>query len=510
MSMNAAQTNELFGTTGYDSIAIRTTEAARSDLDATQAAIAAAVPDLEVLTQASLADETAAEFNEQINIIQSVLLGFAGISLLVSIFIIGNTFAIVLQQRTREMGLLRLIGADAKQLRRGALGEASVIGLLTSAIGIPGGVGVAVGLTALFSAIGATLPDYDIIIAARTIAVALAVSVGVTLIAAWWPSRQATRVPALAALRSNSAGRSTTGRRRLIAGVALAILGAVVAGFGVIADGSTSSTFTLMGIGSLAIFIAVTMVSPRLVAPVSSTLGAVLNRLGMPGRLAVRNASRHATRTATTAMALMIGLAVVSMALVVGQSVKTQIGSDLDDAMLANYLLTDQASEAGFPAAIVTEIDADPTFDAVTGFRIADMQVSDELAIVEVTAARFDALPELFDLDISEGSINATDNGALVSRARADADAIAVGDAVDVTLENGTATTLNVSGIFDSESVIQQDWAVDVSVFDDAGIVASELWVAFSIPWGQVLVLVAIATVVVSSRHCCPPSGQAV
>lgn len=483
MSMNAEQANDLFGTIGYDSILVGVADAARADLAGAEAAIAAAVPELDVLTQATIADETAAEFNTQIDIIQYVLLGFAGISLLVSIFIIGNTFAIVLQQRTREMGLLRLVGADAAQLRRSALGEAGVIGLLASAIGIPGGIGVAAGLTALFNAIGVTLPEYDIIVAARTIAVALAVGLGVTLIAAWWPTRKATQVSALSALRSNDAGRSDTGRTRLVAGALVGILGAVVATLGVTAEGSTSSMLTMMGAGALMIFIAVTMVSPRLVGPVAAAFGVVLERLGMSGRLAVRNASRQAGRTATTATALMIGLAVVSMALVVGQSVKSQISSNLESAVLADYLLTDQAGQAGFPSSIVEEIDADPVFDAVTGFRFAEMQVDEE--IVDVTAARFDDLPALLDLDVSEGSIStalagSSNDTVLVSRELADIDGIVVGDTVDVTLDNGVETTLNVSAIFDGDAVVQQDWLVDVGVFDRAGVTASELWVAFS------------------------------
>ncbi len=482
MSMNAEQTDSLFGTVGYDSIVVGVTEAARADLAGMEAAIAAAVPELNVVTQASLADETAAEFNTQIDIIQYVLLGFAGISLLVSIFIIGNTFAIVLQQRTREMGLLRLVGADAKQLRRSALGEAGVIGLVASAIGIPGGIGVAAGLTGLFSAIGVALPEYDITVAPRTIGVALAVGLGVTLIAAWWPTRQATSISALAALRSNAAGRSSVGRARLITGAALGIFGAAIAGLGVVGDGSTSSMLTLMGAGSLMIFIAVTMVSPRLVAPISTAFGVVIGRLGMPGRLAIRNASRQAGRTATTATALMIGLAVVSMALVIGQSVKSQISSNLETSVLADYLLTDQAAEAGFPTAIVDEIDADATFDAVTGFRLAEMQVDDE--IVDVTAARFSDLPALFDLDVTEGAIDRADDTVLVSRARADLDAIAVGDSIDVTLDSGVATTLTVSAIFDNDAVVTQDWLVDVGVFDRAGVAASELWLAFSVADG--------------------------
>ncbi len=503
MSMNADQTDQLFGTVGFDSIAIAMTNSGRADLAGAEAAIRAAVPELDVLTQASLADETAAEFNTQIDIIQYVLLGFAGISLLVSIFIIGNTFAIVLQQRTREMGLLRLVGADAKQLRRGALGEAGVIGLLASAIGIPGGIGVATGLTALFTAIGVTLPEYDLTVAPRTIGVALLVGLGVTLIAAWWPTRKATQVPAIAALRSGESGRTESGPLRLVAGLCLGVVGMVIAGLGVAGNGSTSAMLTMMGVGALMIFVAVTTISPRLVAPVASSFGLVLERLGMPGSLAVRNARRQAGRTATTATALMIGLAVVSMALVVGQSIKSQIGSNLETAMLADYLLTDQAAEAGFPTAIVEEIDADPTFDAVTGFRVAEMQVDDE--IVDVIAARFGHLPTLFDLDVTEGAIDGADDSVLVSRARADLDAIAVGDAIDVTLETGVATTLNVSAIFDNDAVVTQDWVVDVDVFDRAGVTASDLWLAFSVANGVDSATATTAVEALAERY---PQGE--
>ena len=503
MSMNAGQTDELFGTVGFDSIVISLNEEARADLAAAESRIQDAVPELEVLTQTSLADEAAAEFNTQIDIIQSVLLGFAGVSLLVSIFIIGNTFAIVLQQRTREMGLLRLIGADAGQLRRSALAEAAAIGLLASAIGIPGGIGVASGLTALFGAIGVDLPTYDIVVGARTIAVALGVGLGVTLIAAWWPTRAATRVPALAALRQGTTGRTGEGRARFVAGIGVGLIGVVLAALGVASGDSTAAMITLMSVGSLMIFVAVTLVSPRLVAPVARGFGVVLERFGVPGVLAVRNARRQASRTATTATALMIGLAVVSMALVIGQSVKSQLSSNLDSAVLADYLLTDQASEAGFPTVIVDEIDADPSFDAVTGFRVSEMRVEEE--IVEVTAARLQDLPLLLDLDVTEGEISSSEGAVLISRDRADLDDLALGQSFDVTLDNGVDTTLTVSGIFDGDAVVTQDWVVDVAVFDQAGVSATEMWVAFSVADGLDDAASTIAVGAIAERY---PQGE--
>jgi len=478
MAMNAGQTDALFGTVGYDSIAVALTDSARADLATAEAAVQAAMPGLDVLNQATIADETAAEFNTQIDLIQTILLAFAGVALLVSIFIIGNTFAIVLQQRTREMGLLRLIGADARQLRRGALGEAGFIGVLASSVGIPGGIGVAAGLTALFGAIGAQFPAYDIIVSTRTVAVAAAVGIGVTMLAAWWPTRTATRVPALAALRSGVAGETGSSRSRTTTGLIFGLLGAGVALAGVFGSASSAAALTLMGVGAVALFVAVTLISPRLVAPATSAFGVALERLGMPGRLAVRNARRQAGRTATTATALMIGLAVVSMALVVGESVKTQLGSGVERVVLADYLLTDQVADAGFPSTVVDELISDPAYATVTGFRNSEMMVGEE--IVGVTASRLGDLSELFDLQISDGSITNEPTQLLVSRDRADADSLLPGDVIDVALSNGATTSLEVSAVFDTESIVTDDWLVDIAVFDQAGISSSESWIAFN------------------------------
>lgn len=481
MSMNAAESAELFGTSGYDSIAVAVSDPARADLAATEQAVQAAVPELIVIDQATLADETASEFNSQVDIVQNILLGFAGVSLLVSIFLIANTFAIVLQQRTREMGLLRLVGADAGQLRRGAMGEAAVIGVLASLIGIPGGIGVAAGLTALFDAIGVTLPAYDIMIPTRTLVVAAAVGIGVTLVAAWWPTRAASRVPAMAALRSGEAGRAPSYRGRTIAAAIIGAAGITAAALGMAAEATAPSIFGVVG-GAVALFVAVTVIAPLLVGPVTAAFGVVLERLGMPGRMAVRNARRQAGRTASTATALVIGLAVVSMALVVGESVKTQLGETVDSAVRADYILSDQASEAGFPTAIVDEIAADPAFGAVTGFRSAEMQVDDE--VVGVAAADFAQLPELLDLSVSDGGFDtdsdATPNGALVHRDRAEADLLTVGSTVDVLMESGVDTSLVITGIFDDDALLDEDWLVDVALFDNTGVTVSETWIAFS------------------------------
>jgi len=211
-------TQELFGRVDQlDTIAVAFDNGV--DRAATVAAIAAVVPSGAVaIEQADLLAETTSDFTSNIDIINNILLGFAGVALFVSIFIIANTFAIVLGQRTKELALLRAIGASPAQVQRSALLEALLIGLIASALGILGGIGLNYGLQALFNAIGADLPKTDLIIARRTIITALVVGVGVTVLSSIGPARRASRVAPLAALqRSRRLAWLANCRRRTLA-----------------------------------------------------------------------------------------------------------------------------------------------------------------------------------------------------------------------------------------------------------------------------------------------------
>ena len=201
---------------GYDSIAVAVEPG--SDRGSVEAAMAGLIADTEVVDQATLESEQRAEFNQGIDILGNILLGFAGVSLFVSIFIIYNTFSIVLGQRTRELALLRTVGADPVQLRRSVKLEAVAIGLVASAVGIVAGIGVAIGLREVFGLFGAGLPDSPIIISIRTIAVAAAVGIGVTVLSAIGPARKASRVPPVVALRDGETAGASSHRLRMTLG----------------------------------------------------------------------------------------------------------------------------------------------------------------------------------------------------------------------------------------------------------------------------------------------------
>ncbi len=484
MNMNTEQAPSLFGTTGFESIGIALADDA--DEATVMGSLTAAFPAHEVVDQQTILEESSDEFGGQIELVRNILLGFAGVSLLVSVFIIYNTFAIVLSQRTREIGLLRLVGADASQVQRSSIGEAAFVGVISSMLGIPGGVAVAAGITALMGLIGAELPDYAIIIAPRTLIASALVGIGATVVAAWAPARKAARIPAMAALREGVVSDAEGRRRRTTIGFALAGVGLAAGALGVAGIGGTASTLTLMVVGGVALVVGVTLFSPLLVDPVVRVMGIGLRRTGIPGRLAIDNASRNSSRTATTAAALMIGLAVVGMALVVGESIKAQLGETLDSAVKADYLLTDQASLAGFPNQIVEEIEQAPEFGAVTGFRYSEIRIdggtaedvsADPLSIV---AADLVDVPELIDLDVSSGGYDTRSEAVLVAEKKADELGVGVGDVLDVTFASGDAGQLDVVGIFDDVSVLEVDFLVDTSSFSAAGVDESDLWIAFS------------------------------
>ncbi|MDJ0767902.1 MAG: ABC transporter permease [Ilumatobacter sp.] len=483
MNVDVDATPTLFGTDGFDSITVALD--AGTDQDAVMQSIASTLADVEVVDNETLLNEQSDEFNSQIGIIQNVLLGFAGISLFVSIFIIYNTFAIVLSQRTRELALLRTVGADPLQLRRSVLGEALVIGLLASGLGIVGGLGAARGLEALFGLIGADFPESPTIIATRTIVAALAVGVGVTMLAAFGPSRKAAKVPPIAALRDGAQASETSGRTRVVAGGALLAVGATAGAFGLVGAGTTAVTVTLLAGGAAVIFLGVSMLSPLLAGPVTHALGWPAQRLGgVAGRLAQRNAGRNPRRTATTAAALMIGLSMVTMALVIGESAKSTVSATLENSVEADYLVTDTASEAGFPTSLARDVEATGVFDAVSGYRAEDALIGGE--VVEVTAVEFDAVASLYDIDVVTGSFDtsAAEHPVMVVADTAAERGLAIGDRFDAEFAGDQVVTLTMAGTFDDQSIVDDDYLVDVATFDAVGSNAADDIIAMSIAEG--------------------------
>ena len=487
MQMNVAQAGELFGIDGVTTIQVQVTDGA--DPAAVQAAIAAALPTLEVVDHDTVVRDTTEGFTGEIDIIGNILLGFGGISLFVSIFIIYNTFAIVLSQRTKELALLRTIGADPRQIRRSVIGEALFIGVLASGLGIVGGVGVAKGLEALFNATGGSLPESPTILATRTIVAALVIGIGVTLIAAVGPARRASTVPAIAAMRGTDEATNPGSRTRILSGTGLLTLGAITGTFGLTGAGSTAVTVALMATGAVSIFLGVTLLSPMTVGVITRVLGWPLARLsGVSGSMAQQNAARNPRRTATTAAALMIGLALVSTSLIVGQSIKSNFGTTLEQSATGDYYVTDQLVEVDFPLELPAQIASNTElFDAVAGFRYVETRVDGEIA--EVVATDFTQLLPVMNADVREGDLGSSvDKPVLVAARHAEESGLVVGDMITTEFANGAAIDSTITGVFYDEALITSDFLYDESTFDAAGDITGHEWLAISLADGASLI----------------------
>jgi putative ABC transport system permease protein len=503
MQMNTDQASELFGVDGIGSVAVQVADGA----DATQvqadvqAAVVAAVPTAEVVDHATVLEETTTEFTDEIDMVGNILLGFGGVALFVSIFIIYNTFAIVLGQRTRELALLRTLGADAKQIRRSVLGEAFVVGVLASAGGIGGGIAVAKGIEALFLAIGVDLSDYPLILAPRTLIAAAVIGIGVTMIAAIGPARRAATVPPIAALTDRADSRGRVSKTRVTAGFGLLATGLIAGAAGLAGIGPTSATVAGLAFGAIAIFLGVTALSPVAVSGVTRVVGWPMRKVaGVAGRLAQQNAARNSRRTATTAAALMIGLALVSTALVVGESVKASLGSTLEQSALAEYYLTDELDDVEFPATLADELRASDAVTAATGFTPFEARVDG--TVTDVVGLDFDQIDAVLDLDVQAGAFDTgVTNPVVVSVDEADAIGAGIGDVVTLEVANGSSAETTIVGVFDDQAVVTEDYLFDTSVLADTGVPNTPEWLAVSIADGASPAAVAALVADLSDRY---------
>ncbi|MBW8795593.1 MAG: ABC transporter permease [Streptomyces sp.] len=286
------------------------------------------------------AKSSAADLGGFLDVIKYVMLGFAGIATLVGIFLIVNTFSMLVAQRTRELGLLRALGADRRQIRRSVLTEAVLLGLVGSTLGLGAGIGLAFGLIGLMSAFGMHLKAAEMVIGWGTPVAAYLVGVGVTFVAAYLPARRAAAVSPIAALAdADIAGVGKPLRVRAIIGSAVGALG-VAALVGCATAARTASAASLLGLGVILTLIATVIAGPLLVRPVIRVLGAAFPALfGSVGRMSQRNALRNPRRTGATAAALMVGLALVGGMSVASASMSKSFDQQIDRTLGADFVV---------------------------------------------------------------------------------------------------------------------------------------------------------------------------
>ncbi len=430
--------------------------------------------DVEIRDNAELVADTQADFDQGINVLNNVMLGFAVVALFVSIFIIANTFAIVVGQRTAQLALLRAIGATPSQVRRSTMAEALIIGVTASLIGLVAGLGITAGLQALFDALGADLPDAPLIMRTRTIVVAMVLGVGVTVLSAMGPARRAATIAPMQAMQASVEAPAPASRRRSLIGLATFAIGVAVGSFGLFTDaGSVANTITLLGAGAVLVFGAMTLMAPALVRPIVTVLGLPLRTLGAAGRLSTQNAGRNPRRTASTAASLTVGLGLVTTALVVGQSVKAGIFGLIDDSLNADVVIE---SETMLSSQTIDSLAASGTFDVLGAFHYDEVKIDGE--VEQIIGADLLAADALFDSEVSEGQIGGEPNTLLVYRGTADERGISVGDTIETTFPLGVTETLTVGAIFDSQSMFDHDFVIADNDWDDRFATDDYLWAA--------------------------------
>ena len=445
---DASTAQRLFNAAGhYDTIDVLAAPGA--DDVALQRAIARLLPrGVEVVTGQAVSDQLSAAVDHELSFISKLLLIFALVSLFVGGFTIFNTFSITVGQRTRELALLRVVGASRQQVFRSVLVEAAVTGLVASLIGLGLGVLAALGLRALLSAFGVTLPAEPLVFAARTPIVAVAVGVGVTVISAIVPATRAVRIPAVAALSDQDEDQSRPLRLRRVAG------GSAIAAAGVVAvvGGLTRPSTALEGIGALAIFIAAAMLVPILARPLSGVLGRPLEwLLGTPGRLGRRNSMRNPRRTSQTAAALMIGLALVSSVAVLGSSLSTSAAASVDSAINADYIVTGSGGFSRSVTAAVSRLHGVSTTNA-----IYQGQFEFHGAVSTLTAASPVRLSQTVNLHVRAGAAAPAMAAGqlLVDTNTAAADHLHVGMMVPVRFAQSGLTRLRIGAIIRPNPIV--------------------------------------------------------
>ena len=423
---------------------------------------------VEAVPGSVVVDEGQDEVREVVDLFGNVLLAFALVAVFVSVFIISNTFNILLGQRVRELALLRALGASSRQVRISAVLEALIIGLLASLLGLLGGVLLAIGLRALMGALGLDLPSMDVILAGRTIAAALIVGVGVTVLASLSPAKRAGSVPPVAAMRAGYRFGSGEGTRRTIIAIVLSVVGIALIGFGLF--GGTDDTALLLvalAAGAVLIFVAVRMFAPLFSSPTAAFLGRPLEHIPgqrITGHIARENAARDNKRTAATAAGLMIGLALIAMASVVAESLKSSFRSELGSTMIADYVITAQ-NDIGFSNLVADQVAALSEFDRVSAVRWGNARIDGDTK--EVAATDLTMLTDLLDIDVSDGDAvsSADPNHVLIARDVADDLGVAVGDTVDVEFAAAGVQPMTVGGVYENEFLIG-NYVIDLSAWE--------------------------------------------
>jgi putative ABC transport system permease protein len=456
-SLPAAQ--RLFGQAGrYDTIDVKA--AAGVTPQRLRDRVAAILPaGVEAVTAADASASEARQLNSQLGVLTTFFATFAGVALLVGAFVIWNTFSIMTGQRSRQLALLRALGAGRGQVFGSVLAEAAAVGAAGVLAGAVLGLGVAKGLAALLGAFGLSLPVTSLSVPLPQVALACLIGLVTTLAAALAPAYRATRVAPVQALRDTAPSPAVFSARRLVAGLAM-----TGAGVAMLLAGLTAG-LTITAVGAGLCFAGVTVLGPLLARPLAAVVGWPLIRLpGRAGALARGNTMRNPQRTSATAAALMVGLGVITAISVLASSASAMISGQVTAAAKADFYVQATNTDIGLTPALAAVIARQPGVRAVTGVRTTDATVAGS-AHSSVDGVDPAAIGDFTSLGPVQGSVRSLQEGALlVSAAAARAHHWRLGSEVTVGFGAYGVSRLRVGGIFTNVGPLT-DYLVSTATF---------------------------------------------
>lgn len=437
-----------------------TTDLAAADL---QRSLAAALGDgIQVATAQDLAAAGAEQAASQLQMLQIVLVSMSVAALIIGAFLIANTFGIVIAQRTRELAVVRAAGATGGQVLRSVLVEALVVGVVASVIGVVLGIGATYGLRDLADRFGVSIPDGDLVILPRTVVLALAVGAVVTVVSAVGPARRAAAVSPLTALRGSAAEPRGFGRRRVIAGTVLVVVGAAASVLPAV-----GAPMVLLGVSLLLALIGVVIVAPVALRPLVVLVGRVGGGT-VSGELAREAALRAPRRTSVTVMALAFGLALMSFVSVVGASVKDATGAQYGEVISADVVIESAGQEmlGGVHADVFDEVRDVPGVQTATRLKYGHFKGGETTSAL--TGLDPHRITEVAGIRMLDGAITDLDEGGVVIAESVAADrGLGVGDTVPMTFARTGARDLEIAGVMADAAAraLQTDWFVSLDTY---------------------------------------------
>ena len=438
-------------------------------------------PTLRVETAEQNANRSSNEIHDALSFLPIFLGVFAAVALIVGAFVIFNTFSITVSQRIREYGLLRTLGASRRQVLASVFVEAALIGLVGAVLGVLGGLLFAKGIESLFDALGIGLPTTAPVIATRTVIVSVVIGLAVTLVAVLNPALRSTRVPPIAAMQNLEL---TASRSRSIVTAAIAWLlmlgGVALVLVGLFGNQKTGDSALMLGGGAALVLFGVSLYSPRLVRPLAGTIGAPLEKLrGLTGRLARENSQRNPSRTAATAAALMIGLALVSFVTIFAAGLKASIADAIDNSFQGELEIQNSNGYDPIPTAAAAAVRALRGVQTVSTLQATQVKIDGVGGKPRVTGLDPATASQVLNLDFqgdaSEQTLrNLTNSETIVDQSFADSNNLEVGDTVHVLGQTGNLANFRIVGevkdnadLLGSMVVTQTAMATDFAVTQD-------------------------------------------